>query len=405
MLIQLSSSDTLPSINVLAIDRTRGFTHFDRKELRAYWLRGLSHRVLLSPNYYASTNALLTRPPYYVKSSLPLGAMSYIDSFPSPTAGMSGENYYKTVAFTDDLAWEMNSYLFELTKHINDQENQHTRLPRYIVNQANNIPYHGTHLTDDCRVAVTPYASKIIETIHEQYVANLSAQLQQLNPSHIDITNNAQTMLTDEICTHQDFVNETHTIFLEALTSDSPNLIKSSQLIGGIEVIDCPRLYHPILLSFYLAALRSYGMNTEGTRLAEFKNYYNVLEYYMLSDGRAELQRVIEKKVGKGNLAKIVSRIKKNFSQQTVIAQPFYKEEDFFGQRLAKIVPSKRGLSTDIAERLYAKRNAVMHSKKMRNGLPSTSINPSIKETTIEFEVVLLRAIAEHIISKAKITD
>lgn len=405
MLVQLDPSNILPSINVSAIDRTKGFTHFDRKQLKAYWLQGLSHRALLSPNYYASTSALLTRQAYYIKSSLPLGVMSYIDNFPPSSSGLSGEDYYRTVAFTDDLAWEMNSYLFELTRCINDEENQHTFLPRYVVNQANNIPYHGEHLKDDCRVMVTPQAVGTIEGIHREYVKNLDEILKQLHPAHIDISNNGQTSLSEEICTHEEFVSETNDIFLKALIDNNPELVKSSQLVGGVDVIECPRLYHPVLLSFYLAALRSHGLNTEGTRLGEFKNYYNVLEFYMISDGQGELQRVIEKKVGKGNLSKIVSRIKKSFDQQTVIAQPFYKEEDFYGQRLVKIIPSSRSLSVDIAERLYTKRNAVMHSKKMRNGSLSTSINPSIKETTIEFEVALLRAIAEHVITKAKVTD
>jgi|GEM_PF-3845878 len=137
MLIQLSDSAKVPSLSVLALDRTKGFTHFDRKELRAYWLTGLSHRALVSPNSYVSTNPLLTRQALYVKSSLPVGLMAYIDSYPAPKAGLSGGEYYKTVAYTDDLEWEANSYLFELSKHVNSQEGQHTLLPRFVIDQSN----------------------------------------------------------------------------------------------------------------------------------------------------------------------------------------------------------------------------------------------------------------------------
>ncbi|HEX8762861.1 MAG TPA: hypothetical protein VF733_03835 [Candidatus Saccharimonadales bacterium] len=331
--------------------------------------------------------------------------MGYIDSFPPPAAGLSGEDYYRTVAFTDDLEWEMDSYLFALARHINDKENWHTYLPRYVVNQANDIPYHGETLFDDCRVMATPHAAAIIQALHGQYVAGLETQLRQLNPSHIDITNNAQTTLSEEICTHAALVDETHNIFIPALASDNPQLIDSSTLVNGVEVVECPRLYHPILVSFYLAGLRSHGLNTAGTRLAEFKNYYNVLEYYMASDGLAELQRVIEKKVGKGNLGKMIKRIRQSFNPQTYVAMPTLKDEDFFGTTLPKLVPSRRSFSADVAHRIYTKRNAVMHSKKIRNGSPSISINPSRKEAVLEFEVVLLRAMAEHIIAKAKNND
>jgi hypothetical protein len=180
--------------------------------------------------------------------------MGYIDSYPPPTAGLSGEDYYRTVAFADDLEWEMDSYLFALAIHINEQENWHTRLPRYVINQANDISYHGAVLFDDCRVMATPYAFSIVQALHGQYVAGLEAQLQQLTPSQINITNNAQTTLSEEICTHAAFVDETQNIFLPALANDDPQLINGSLLINGVEIVECPRLFHPILLSFYLAA-------------------------------------------------------------------------------------------------------------------------------------------------------
>jgi hypothetical protein len=154
-----------------------------------------------------------------------------------------------------------------------------------------------------------------------------------------------------------------------------------------------------------VAGVRSHGLNTAGTRLAEFKNYYNVLEYYMASDGQAELQRVIEKKVGKGNLGQMIKRIRQSFNPQTFVAIPTLRDEQFFGTTLPKLVPSRRSFSADVAHRIYTKRNAVMHSKKTRSGRPSISINPSRKETSLEFEVVLLRAMAERIIIGAKVNE
>lgn len=405
MLISVNPSSTLPALSIFAVNRSQGFTHFDRRELKAYWLKGLSHRFLLSPNYYASPNALLTRSPLYIKSTLPLGAMGYIDSFPPPTAGLSGEDYYRTVAFADELEWELDSYLFALARHINEQENWHTYLPRYVINQANDIPYHGPTLFDDCRVMATPYASSMVEALHGRYVASLEAQLQQLTPSQISITNNAQTTLAEEICTHAAFVAETHNIFIPALANDDPQLVNRSRLTSGVEVVECPRLYHPVLLSFYLAGVRSHGMNTAGTRLAEFKNYYNVLEYYMAADGETELQCVIEKKIGKGNLGHMITRIRQSFDSHTYVAMPTLRDEESFGTTLPKLVPSRRSFSADVAHRIYVKRNAVMHSKKTFKGRPSTSINPSRKETSLEFEVVLLRAMAEHIIMRAAVTE
>jgi|GEM_PF-4484631 len=87
--------------------------------------------------------------------------------------------------------------------------------------------------------------------------------------------------------------------------------------------------------------------------MGEFKNYYNVLEFYMASDGVQELERVISKRIGKGNLRRILLQLKRDSVKDTVLSWPFHNEEDFFGKVLPKITPSNANTLHDIADRLY----------------------------------------------------
>lgn len=403
--MQINDQD-LPSVELFALNPTGGLFRYDQRQLRAYWFTGLEHRALISPNYFASRQELLTRPPFYIKTNLAYGALLYIDSYPKKNDDTPGFEYHRTLAFSDDLEWEMNSYLFALAVQLNKNENGHSFLPRYVINQVNNIPYHGPSLHDHSTVVASPFIQNQLNSLHLKHISEVRKVIKKYAPSHIDIVNNAQTSLGEEMTTYEEFIRETLEVYISALAADTPNEINGSQLVGGLEVVKCSQLFNQNLLSFYMTALRSHTMNTWGSNLALFKNLYNILEYYMEEESLTGLQKVINKKVGKGNLAKMLKQIKMNFNVSTYPGRAVRVDEDFFGIKiLPRALPSSDTIIEDIADRLYTKRNAVMHSKKTFKGSIAPSIRPSRQESMLDFEIILLRAMTEHIIMNAKLTD
>lgn len=405
-------SKTLPALNIFPVLQTNRFSNPDFRHQTAYWLTGLANRALISPNYFAQDPPLLTRQTFYLKSSLPLGLLSYIESANPPAdLRLTEIEYLQTQNLQEELLREANSYLFILNKTLHDKSGWQFTCPRFVINVADNIPHHGENIFDDSRVQATTQAKDAISKVQQETESKITELLNTQLNDQIVISNYAETNLTNELCSRKALEEETFDIFVPALQSDNLNSITSqpSSLVTNVRHIQVSKQTHPVLTSFYLAALKEPVPNVPGAYINQFKNLYNVLEYFMPDDGRPELprlQEVIEKKVGKGNLARITGTFKKNFAPESLVGAPFYREEDFFGMTMKKLVPSQRSLSADIAERIYTKRNAAIHSKKTRRGRPSISISPSLaNELNLDFEITLLRVMAEHVISNASILD
>jgi hypothetical protein len=364
------------------------------KKWQAYYFTGLEHRMLVCPAVFAADESLVQRPGLYLKTNLPLAGLVYL-------TGSSANNYWNT--FLDNLAWMADSYLFKFNS---------TRPPFYVQNSPrlyvdhNTFPNHGPTVFDDARVRATEKARDALGLLNFQHTSALIDFI-KLNPSEIAVSNYAETSLLEEICTHTDLLAES-LIYVDALVNQNPRLLAVSKLTYGWEQIICTKKYNRTVLSFYLASIKEPVPNSPGSYIGMFKNLYNILEYLMESEGKPGLRAVLRDRVGTARLEEILLKVKMSAHPQSSILQNLNN-----GERLSQncVLPplseNDADLVEKIAERLYTKRNAVLHSKKTHYGVPlDHNVRPGAsEESQLETDLAIIRPIAEIIVEELDPND
>lgn len=196
------------------------------------------------------------------------------------------------------------------------------------------------------------------------------------------------------------------------------------------ETINVGRTCDPRLLDFYFAGLRSLSP------VVEYKNYYNIIEYYFedasLVRIKAELDDILDKLREAEdievftNLAKrlqpgaeqdqirqvvqrhtSLDRLRSFFS--TEIPGPSLSHFENFngvinGKEVQKIRIGNPDLQRLVADRIYAFRNAIFHSKRTFKGKETVVIRPCSQEEVeiVAHEVRLIKMIAQEIIKQTR---
>jgi hypothetical protein len=167
------------------------------------------------------------------------------------------------------------------------------------------------------------------------------------------------------------------------------------------EIIEVGHTYNPRLLDFYFAGLRSLSP------VVEFKNYYNILEYYFDEGGT-------EKKSGEQDQIRQVIRDYvpldrlHSFFDNEIPERSRHHFESFDGVvnggKIEKIRISNIGLQSLVAKRIYSFRNAIFHSKRVYRGEATVVIRPCSKEEAevVAHEVLLVRLVAQEIIKQSR---
>lgn len=388
----ISNYWTLPNggaINVLPVTDSNRFSRWtDWRERRAYYFSGLDFVMLVCPFTSAEDELLVQRPGLYLKTNLSLGGVVYFPSLPE---------HHNRTDFMEDTAWIADSYLFKFNATRSLSHANPT--PHLYVDYANNIPSHGPNVFDNARVIATSAAKSAITRLNQRYAGELMSLIAS-EPDHIQIANYAQTSLLEEVCTHENFRAESHK-YLNALVQGSPETLNSSVLTKGYEQITCTKKYNRTVLSFYLAAVKEPFPNSPGSYIGMFKNFYNILEYLMKGEGEGCLRAVLHDHVGDSALRAIIIGIKTSAHPQSVVLNYMANGEQFSGTRtLPPISENDPDLVARIAERLYTKRNAALHSKKtFRAASVDHNIRPGQRESfQLETDLAIIRPIAENII-------
>ena len=377
------------AINVFPIRNSDAFgPPVTWQEQPAYYFIGLEHRMLICPCLFASDELLLERPGLYLKTNLPLGGIVYFEKLP---------HEHNSNNFLDDLNWMVDSYLFKFNSShppISFQSG-----PRYYVDYANGIPNHGPTVFDNARVIARSAVRDHLAVVMERH----SAELFNFVSSHqkdIMAINYAETSLIEEVCTHKDFMSESLK-YVRAISTDNPQILGTSTLTKGWKTIICLKKYNRTVLSFYMAAMKEPLPNSPGAYIGMYKNLYNVLEYLMAGEGESHLKNILEKKVGLDKLQQIIRNLKLSAHAQSSLLSILNN-----GERLSPnfvfppLSENDTSLAEKIAERLYKKRNAALHSKKtFRGGPVDYNISPGLSEfSQLETDLAIIKPVAEIII-------
>lgn len=379
------------SINLFPISDSNRFQEWSNwKKRRAYFFTGLEYPMLVCPFPFTYDEELIERPGVYYKTKLPLGGILYFRNFPE---------HYNRNDFLEDTAWIVDSYLFKLNSSF--EPSSQISSSRFYVDYANNRPNHGVDIFDNARIFATEDVKNEIDLLHEQY----SKQLLEIivsNPKKINVCNYKETTLKDELCTKNVLINESKN-YLQSLIENKPDLLENSRFTYGFKHIKTSKKYNRIVLSFYFASIKEAFPNSPGSYIGMFKNLYNILEYLMEGEGKSHLKDVLERYIGAERLKQIVKKIKESYRPQSVV-----KSHITQGERLSENVllpplnETDDDLADKIANRLYTKRNAALHSKKtFRNDPVDYSISPGNKESfQLEADIALIKPIAEIIVEE-----
>ena len=379
------------AVNVLPISDSNLFRcHSDWKERRSYYFSGLEYRMLIAPCLLSADELLLQRPGLYLKTHLSLGGIVYFPSMPSS---------YNESQFNDKVSWIADSYLFKFNS---TRAPSKVPTPRLYLDYANNHPCHGPYVFDSTRVYADQIAKNRINLLNKKYTDDLLSFIVS-HPDSIKITNYGQTTLVEEVCSHENFRSETER-YIEALRNQDLSQLSKSSLTNGFEIIDCGKLYNRILLSFYLSAIKENFPNSPGSYIGMFKSLYNVLEYFMECDGIMALKSVLDERLGCTRLMAMISGIKLSTSPHGTIYNIITNGERISSTKtLQPLSETDSNLVEKIAERLYFKRNAALHSKRTYRSQPiDYHIRPGPQEGfRLEADIEIIRRIAEAIIEDA----
>jgi hypothetical protein len=159
--------------------------------------------------------------------------------------------------------------------------------------------------------------------------------------------------------------------------------------------------YDPQVLGYYFCALR------DPSPIVQFKNYYNVLEFFFDAAG-APASRPAHQSEGE-SLRAVINDIVNRVDLASLFAS---QDREWARWVAADVVTSSgaviRALDTNAANavealsnRIYAIRNACVHSKRSRKGRVEARFVPSLSEEIgIALEIPLIREIAARCIEK-----
>lgn len=365
------------------------------RKRQAYYFTGLEYRMLICPAVFAEDESLIQRPGLYLKTNTPIAGLVYFPRLPD------NANHKD---FLDNLAWMADSYLF---KYNASRPTSHSEsAPRYYVDYANSLPIHGPHIFDDARVFATQEGKQAIDLLNLRYCTELTEFIAS-HPDQIGVPNYAETSLLEEVCSHSDFLAQS-LIYAEALATDNPQLLSASKLTHGREQITCDKMYNRVVMSFYLAAIKEQFPNSPGSYIGMYKNLYNVLEYLMQGEGSEPLCEVLRERVGTERLRAVILEIKDTAHEQSCILSDLNHGERLSSNKfLPPISENDPCIAYRIAERLYTKRNAVIHSKKTFRGQPvDYNIAPGPDEGfQLNTDLAIIRPIAEIIVEELDVNE
>lgn len=379
------------AINLFPIIDSNMFMQWsDWKKRKAYFFTGLDYPMLVCPFPLTYDEELIERPGIYLKTNLSLGGVLYFPHFPE---------HYNRNDFLEDSAWIVDSYLFKLNSDYSPCPQISSS--RLYVDYANNRPDHGPNIFDNARIFATDEIKREIDLLHRRY----SDQLLEIigsNPNKINVCNYKETSLMDELCTQSELIIESKN-YLQALINNDPALLDNSQFTNGFKHITVSEKCNKMVLSFYFAFIKEAFPNSPGSYIGMFKNLYNILEYLMEGEGQAHLQDVLDRHISAERLKNIVKEIKESNSPQSAVYKIITKGERLSDKRsLPPLSETDDDIVKKIADRLYMKRNAALHSKKTHKASPvEHNIRPGNKEPfQLETDIVLIKAIAEIIIEE-----
>lgn len=166
------------------------------------------------------------------------------------------------------------------------------------------------------------------------------------------------------------------------------------------ELISVNRCHDEQLLAYYFSAVRDYSP------VSQFKNYYNVLEYFFedapgklgvaATKEKEQIDAVLRWAVSPGDLSKQISSLPPPVRTRISRARTTSSGE---------VIPGVNLSGTDIvgeyASHVYQLRNACIHSKKTRKGAPTERIAPSTaEEETLKDEMPIMQWLAIQCIEK-----
>ena len=171
------------------------------------------------------------------------------------------------------------------------------------------------------------------------------------------------------------------------------------------EIITATSYHDPQLLAYYFSAVR------DNSPVSEFKNYYNVLEYFFeeapLRLGvaaqyeREQIEAVLRWAVSAHELLE-----KARSLPSDVITEVTNSRRTSSGEIIAGLNLNASDFIREYAGRVYQLRNACIHSKKTRRGVATPRIVPSMDEEKIlSDEIPLMQWLAVKCIEKDSSTS
>lgn len=166
------------------------------------------------------------------------------------------------------------------------------------------------------------------------------------------------------------------------------------------ETITANKKHSAELLSYYFCALR------DQSPISQFKNYYNVLEYFFEDAPRIlgrtarveldQIKAVVEWSVDQTQLSNEI-----NASGSRIVSEIIRAQVTSSGETIPPINLSSSDIRGEYASRLYSIRNACFHSKRTRRGRTEPRIVPATDdERIIRNELPVLQWIAIQCIEK-----
>ena len=365
----------------------------DKKHMQAYLFEGLDYPVLLSPNIYGESNELVSLRPLLLKNHAPWSVMAAVE------IAAENKNYLHSNEAQSDIFWLCRNYIFALNRKLFSDNPVRVFQPRYYIEDWRSNFWRYATVFDDNRVVADQPSIVAVRQLQSTYVDELSSLVSN---SNVKIANYAQTTLEDELTSYFIIEKETHKIFIPGLINQDISLLKSSSLIGNVTRLHVNEEFNKSLLGFHFDGVKLPSSEAPGNAMLEFKNLYNILESQFDKGIIREmdaLKKVLKDLRIKRALRQWLIKLKGMYRPENSGAYPIYNAEQLGATQLQKIVPSSPDLMDIIAERIYIKRCAIVHSKAYAN---QKIVPGSPEEGSLGFDLTLLRYMSDRIISRYK---
>jgi hypothetical protein len=166
------------------------------------------------------------------------------------------------------------------------------------------------------------------------------------------------------------------------------------------ELITATSYHDEQLLAYYFSAVRDFSP------VSQFKNYYNVLEYFfeeapakigvVARIEKDQIEAVLRWAVSQADLSQKIRSLPAD-----TIARITKTQTTSSGEIITGLNPSAPDIIGEYASHIYQLRNACIHSKKTRKGTPTPRIVPSsAEEEILKDEIPVLQWLAVRCIEK-----